>query len=222
MSTDELKELEDYYNNLLLMGETFFIYDCFRVGKTNDGKWVLITFLSELHDKDTEIKIPSFIQIIGKGAFTYYKGYIPKIVIPEGVEKIGKRAFMNCNLLDIRFPHTLKEIDNQAFYECYLEQLYIPNSVKSIGEMAFYGNRTLRDICLPTGVTLDFNTFELCGDYCDKDSLRFEIRQRFFLKERRSIRYINNWIFAFNNSPFKDLVHEYIHTYATINPRSKL
>ena len=61
------------------------------------------------------------------------------IVIPDGVENIGYRAFYNCtNLTEITIPDSVTEIAAGAFESCHgLTSLTIPESVTSIGKGAF-------------------------------------------------------------------------------------
>ena len=56
-----------------------------------------------------------------------YNYNITSVVIPEGVETIGKYCFCNCDWLEeIRFPSTLKYIGNRAFDDdCFIRELHI-------------------------------------------------------------------------------------------------
>ena len=60
-------------------------------------------------------------------------------VIPEGITKIGTRAFYgNQNIMSIRIPETVTAIGDGAFSGCYLiNTLDIPDSVTDIAENAF-------------------------------------------------------------------------------------
>ena len=60
-------------------------------------------------------------------------------VIPDGIVKIGDRAFMDCaGLTDITIPDSVVEIGNYAFSFYHgLTDVEIPSSVKKIGEFAF-------------------------------------------------------------------------------------
>ena len=78
-----------------------------------------------------------------------------KIVIPEGVTKIGERAFGTCwKLTEIIIPKSVTEIGVDAFGGCFsLAEIVIPKSVTKIGDRAFDGCSSLTEIVIPKGVT---------------------------------------------------------------------
>ena len=52
------------------------------------------------------------------------------ITLPEGVIKIGKEAFFQCqNLKYIKLPHSLLYIDEAAFYDTSLTEVVLPNNI---------------------------------------------------------------------------------------------
>ncbi len=71
---------------------------------------------------------------IGQKAGYYHKG-ITSVKIPDTMERIGDKAFMNCpNLVGFDLGEGVKEIGEYAFYGCVGPQkLRIPDSVTSIG-----------------------------------------------------------------------------------------
>ena len=76
---------------------------------------------------------------------------ITNIVIPEGVEEIGKLAFQNIHTIkSVQLPNSLKKIGNQAFAATGLVALRIPEGVKEIGLAAFFNSRSLRSISIPS------------------------------------------------------------------------
>lgn len=85
--------------------------------------------------------------------------------IPEGVTRIGDRAFSCCkNLTSITIPDGVTCIDDLAFYCCAsLESVTIPGSVTSIGEYAFCCCWSLTNITIPDSVTsISDGLFEGC------------------------------------------------------------
>jgi hypothetical protein len=204
MEKDELKELEDYYNNVLLLGGTSFVYDCFEITKTKDGKWKLIKFLGDDYKKPFKI-IPDFIQIIGVTAFYYHRRHFSNFIIPEGVERIEFQAFRECTFGTLKLPNTLKEICSQAFTFCDVKDgIYIPDNVERIGADAFYNNRNLKSLSLPTGVLLEEYAFGYCGCYYTTDEVTFEVR-----KTKGELPYIITREDTFSNSVFKQLAEDY-------------
>jgi len=208
MEKDELKELEDYYNNLLLMGETSFVYGCFEISKTKDGKWKLANCINYLVDESMieELIIPDFIQIIGAGAFEDYPYSVYELIIPEGVERIELKAFRCCVIRNLKLPCTLKYIGDCAFSRCNIEELYIPDNVEEIGEMAFYKNAYLNSVSLPSGISLQKWAFEGTGIRCSKIAT-LEVRKR---TPRTRKLYIKANDSTFYNSSFEELAINYI------------
>lgn len=82
----------------------------------------------------------------------YYKNEkIKKVLVPDGVNTIGREAFCDCiNLKEIYLPEGLEQIDDDAFSGCEnLKRINIPKSVKSIGIHAFENCTNLISIVLP-------------------------------------------------------------------------
>ena len=74
---------------------------------------------------------------------------ITDIIIPDGVTRIGDRAFQNCqSLTSITLPNSLTSIGKYAFYNTELREVVIPDNVSEIGEYAF-ANTSLTSIKLP-------------------------------------------------------------------------
>lgn len=87
--------------------------------------------------------------IIEDKTLVYYTGAETRVVIPEGVEKVGWGAFSGCDgIKEIRFPKSLKFIEESAFVNCSgLESAAIPEQVERIGSLAFEGCRGLHVYC---------------------------------------------------------------------------
>ena len=81
-------------------------------------------------------------------------GSIKKIVIKEGVTRIGMWAFRNCySVSSVEMPNSLTNIADHAFDNCHnITSVTIPNSVTSIGEQAFYNCSSLTSITIPNSV----------------------------------------------------------------------
>lgn len=74
--------------------------------------------------------------------------------IPAGVEAIGDKAFMQCNLSQIFFPESLTEICGNAFaYSEKLEELIFPEGLTTIGTNACTGCESLTAVYVPASVT---------------------------------------------------------------------
>lgn len=94
--------------------------------------------LVKYNGDDVDIVIPEGIKKIGKNAFLYNTN-IKTVVLPDGVEIIGESAFSDCSSLEqINLPTSVKKIENFAFARCdKLRVIIIPSSVETIGAGAF-------------------------------------------------------------------------------------
>ena len=85
--------------------------------------------------------------IIENGILTKYEGDDDCPIIPEGIKGIGEKAFLNSWLHSIVIPDGTEYIGVKAFSGChFLSNIVIPCSVKKIGEGAFKGCANLKDI----------------------------------------------------------------------------
>lgn len=85
------------------------------------------------------------------------------VIVPEGVERIGDRAFMNCRELEqVILPTTLTEIGAAAFSGTAVQTVTAP-AVVTIGESAFEGCESLRGFTLP-------ETVRSIGDFAFADT----------------------------------------------------
>lgn len=95
---------------------------------------------------------------------------ITKVVIPEGVEKIGSYAFANLTALEeVVLPSTLEAIDYGAFYGCTsLQKITFSgeNNLKIINQNAFE-NCDLRD-------TIDLSSICVISDYAFAGNRKLE------------------------------------------------
>lgn len=88
---------------------------------------------------------------------------VTKIVIENGITKIGKLSFQGfSSVTDITFPNSLTEIGEGAFIECSkLTSFIAPSSLKTIKEGAFAKCTELKTIKLNEGLeTLDMYVFQ--------------------------------------------------------------
>ena len=86
------------------------------------------------------VKSIKFELFMGKG--------LDSVIIPEGIESIGKNAFSGNKLKQIVFPQSLTRINDGAFWDNEINEVTIPENIKEIGNYAFRGN-DLTKINLP-------------------------------------------------------------------------
>lgn len=74
-----------------------------------------------------------------------------KVVLPNGIKKIGFQAFCGCSSLEsVVFPSSLEDIGSNAFVNCSaLDSVSFPDGLKHIGHNAFSFCVSLRDVWLP-------------------------------------------------------------------------
>ena len=85
----------------------------------------------------TNIEFPTTLTLIGERAF-YNCSNITSLTLNEGLENIGKKAFMDIQKLTaLNFPSTLKIIHDEAFRNCYVYDLKFNAGLKFIGKGAF-------------------------------------------------------------------------------------
>jgi hypothetical protein len=147
----------------------------FRVTLTSDNSGVVI---SGYIGNGTDVVIPDTIQgmpvrEIGHDAFvdeligfTRIDKKLTRVVIPEGVTKIGAQAFRACNsLISVNLPSTLTEIGGSAFADLpLLSKVELPLGLKVIGGNAFSRCEKLTSIELPAGlIEIGSTAFEGTG-----------------------------------------------------------
>jgi len=144
----------------------------FQVTLTADNRGVVI---ARYTGTIREVVIPATIQgmpvrEIGYDAFvdplvgfSRVDRRITRIIIPEGVTKIGSQAFRALNsLVSITLPSTLIEIGSSAFADLpLLTSIELPAGLRVIGSNAFSRCILLTSISLPSGLTeIGANAFE--------------------------------------------------------------
>lgn len=86
------------------------------------------------------IKLSANVKEIPDNAFGHSTDSLTEcgtVVIPEGVTKIGKRAFNGRHIKEVIWPSTLETIGDYAFNEHQMSEIILPENVKTIGSYAF-------------------------------------------------------------------------------------
>ena len=100
---------------------------------------------------------------------TYYDAIIlgcQNTVIPDGIRKIGEKAFLYCeDLIAIDIPESVNIIGSSAFYGCSgLTSFVVPSKVTYIAQSLFYGCTNLSSVVIHDKVkSIGDKAFELTG-----------------------------------------------------------
>lgn len=106
--------------------------------------------------------LPEGLDSIGKEAFQ--KNYITEVTIPESVRAIGVTAFYdNQSLKSVTLNNSMESISQSLFNYCQkLAVVHGGKNVKTIGYRAFYSCDSLRSIKDVVPVTIDREVFSKC------------------------------------------------------------
>lgn len=109
---------------------------------------VLEKYIEE--DGITEVVIPEGVTKIGDRAFRFCNTIL-RITIPEGVTEIGRMVFGGCNALDIvDIPKSLQSVDYGMFYCCFqLKEAVFPDNIRQLGDYTFASCVCVQKIRLP-------------------------------------------------------------------------
>jgi hypothetical protein len=109
------------------------------------------------------VVIPEGVEVIGKYAF-YVRDKVKQIIIPPTVREIGVCAFMESGVETIVIPDTVTKLGNEAFSRCTdLKKAVIGSGVTEIGDFTFRLCDSLEHLELPEGLKkVGFNAFEEC------------------------------------------------------------
>ena len=62
---------------------------------------------------------------------------VSDLIIPEGVERIEDKVFMNCSVASVKFPESLRHIGDHAFDGTNLKSIVVPKWIDHIGISPF-------------------------------------------------------------------------------------
>lgn len=129
-------------------------------GKMNASDWNDISKMTGL----TAIDMTNVdIETIPVKAFTNTS--IRFIDFPTKLKTIGDNAFDNCFLTGpLVLPEGLDSIGKEAFQKNFITEVTIPESVRAIGQSAFYYNQSLKSVTLNNSMeTINRSLFNSCN-----------------------------------------------------------
>lgn len=107
----------------------------------------------QLNKKIKKVVIEEGIEKIGEKSFANLRYQKMDILLPESLIEIGKYAFYYFWTSDIQFPNSLKKIGDYAFENNFLERVILPDSLEEIGIYAFAGGEYIKEIHFPKHLT---------------------------------------------------------------------
>ena len=108
-----------------------------------------------------EISISDAMSEIEDYTFAFVK--VEQILLNDKITKIGKHAFENSQIQKISIPESVEIIEDKAFMQCEcLTQITLPKTLEYLGKYVFEGCKLLTSICIPEGVTSLEGTFTNC------------------------------------------------------------
>ena len=119
---------------------------------------------------DKTIVIPEGVQDIDDWDLSHYT--MTEIKIPNGVQYIGRYAFLSCvNLKSITIPDSVEFIGNVAFGYCRcLESVILSRNVTNIEKRTFFHCEKLTSVTIPKSVTtIKWGAFESCFSLSEID-----------------------------------------------------
>lgn len=155
----------------------------------------------KVESKIKKVFLPHTVKVINYGAFS--KLNIEHVYLNEGLEVIGKNAFIKNNLLSLSIPHTVKVIETNAFRINNISQLKLGNSLETIGESAFRDNR-IGEVVIPDSVC-DMDEYAFSSNKISKvvlgnslESVGWEVFSKNMIEEvvfSDSVKVIENYAF---------------------------
>ena len=124
---------------------------------------VLVDYTSE--KGVTDVVIPDGVTKIGREAFVFCDS-LTSVTIPGSVTEIGWNAFKGCSsLTSVTIPDSVTKIGSFAFSDCSsLTSVTIPDNVTEIGGYSFYGCSSLTSVSIPNSVTqIGYRAFYGCS-----------------------------------------------------------
>lgn len=163
LDTESIVTLYSTLKFKMYLGESTFNMDVLGDGLDyiikKQGDFYILDSTILLHyagDEETVV-VPEEIKEIADCAFLpnniMEESRVQKVVLPQSIKKIGKKAFSYClNLKEVNLPNGLEEIDDKAFYFSGLTKVEVPETVKKFGKGIFEDN-PIKEAILPDNMT---------------------------------------------------------------------
>lgn len=107
----------------------------------------------QINKKIGKIIIEDGIEKIGKKCFANLRYQKMNVSLPDSLTEIGEEAFYHSWASGIQFPENLKKIGDYAFEDNYLERVFLPDSLEELGIYAFAGGKYIKEVRFPSHMT---------------------------------------------------------------------
>ena len=86
---------------------------------------------------------------------------LEEYTVPDGVEIIGNRAFVDADIQRVILPEGVKVIESDAFSFSKLQEIRLPDSLRTLRDGVFYGCSHLKSLSIPDQLTcIGYNPFD--------------------------------------------------------------
>ena len=112
--------------------------------------------------KEKVYAVPSGVKRLFAGAF-FDNTELEELVLPDGLERIDTRAFLDTRIKKITIPSTVKLVEQRAFWSCdNLEEIHFACPESAFADEAFMGSK--KTIFLKQGMEIDYDeTLRITG-----------------------------------------------------------
>lgn len=143
----------------------------------------------ECPDDATQIVVPDGVEELGRSVFMNMKA-LESVTLPQSLKVIRGSAFFGCaKLTHIVLPARLKIIEMEAFERCAsLRELALPESLESIGYWAFAYCDQLTALTVPEGTRIDAEIFGMFANGKKRLTILGEPEDMSVLSEYKDLR----------------------------------
>lgn len=107
----------------------------------------------QIKERIGKIIIEDGIEKIGEKCFADLRYQKMDVSLPDSLTEIGEMAFYHSWVSGIQFPENLKKIGDYAFEDNYFERVFLPDSLEELGIYAFAGGKYIKEIRFPSHMT---------------------------------------------------------------------
>ena len=130
-------------------------------GETGGGEWIL-------YDDGDFVINGTYVSGYSRGNAPWYRYHnqIKKIVVEDGINRIGNAAFYGCdNVLEVDIANTVTSIEFDAFRNCTkLQAIILPRNLTKMGDCVFRDCKSLEKVEIPESLTsIPERTFMGCS-----------------------------------------------------------